>query len=328
MNTTNATTTTTKRMLGSLSSAEQYDDFKWKSTAKLITEGLWQPIAEGQKPPLSNVRDEQRTTALRAERQTLIDAQKADRDGRIQAAIAARMEAKRAAAEQAESGSGARVPEEAPTAEELREHEQMVDAELLPPVEDVIRAETQAEYEKRTADWYKMNTRLWGALVEACDGEALQVAKRAPNGDGLALWKELEERYESDSMASQLSWIMQLLMLKFTTGAVQTHITKFRQLVLRLAGKGNNFPPAMLAVIFLKSLSSQFQQFVTYQMQKQTLDIHQLYKDALATPHAQTPPPHKHPPLMLADIVIGQYGTTPAYCRRAFDQANSSSVSA
>ena len=80
MNTTNATTTTTKRMLGSLSSAEQYDDFKWKSMAKLITEGLWQPIAEGQKPP------------------------------------------------------------------------------------------------------HKMNARLWGALVEACDGEALQVATHTLSG--------------------------------------------------------------------------------------------------------------------------------------------------
>ena len=31
---------------------------------------------------------------------------------------------------------------------------------------------------------------------------------------------------------------------------------------------------------------------------------------------------------LLANIVIGQYGTIPAYCRRAFDQANSSSASA
>ena len=44
---TTNTNTNTKRMLGPLARAEEWDDWKYKSTAKLITEGLWQPVAEG-----------------------------------------------------------------------------------------------------------------------------------------------------------------------------------------------------------------------------------------------------------------------------------------
>ena len=102
-----------------------------------------------------------------------------------------------------------------------------------------------------------------------------------PNGDGLALWKELEGRFESSSLATIMAWVMQLLVLKLLTGCVDAHITKSRGLVMKLNGKGIVFPEALLAVIFLKSLSSQFTQFVTYQMQKQALNIHQLYKDAI-----------------------------------------------
>ena len=82
-------------------------------------------------------------------------------------------------------------------------------------------------------------------------------------------------------MATIMAWVMQLLVLKLLAGCVDAHITKFRGLVMKLNGKGIVFPEALLAVIFLKSLSSQFTQFVTYQMQKQTLNIHQLYKDAI-----------------------------------------------
>ena len=76
MNTNTNENKSTKITLGPLALAEQYDDWKWKSTAKLITEGLWQPIAEGQKPPLGIVKDEAQTTAKKTEREALIVAQK------------------------------------------------------------------------------------------------------------------------------------------------------------------------------------------------------------------------------------------------------------
>ena len=48
-----------------------------------------------------------------------------------------------------------------------------VPAEELPDVPMLRREENDAEYTARTEAWAGVNSRLWGALVEACDGEAL-----------------------------------------------------------------------------------------------------------------------------------------------------------
>ena len=83
------TNTNTKRMLGPLARAEEWDDWKYKSTAKLITEGLWQRIAEGQLPPRGNMIDGPLTQAARDEREVLIAEQQAAAAAAATAAAAA-----------------------------------------------------------------------------------------------------------------------------------------------------------------------------------------------------------------------------------------------
>ena len=48
---------------------------------------------------------------------------------------------------------------------------QFVYGGLAQTFKELWRLETEEEYKARTADWYSKNRRLWGAIVEALEGE-------------------------------------------------------------------------------------------------------------------------------------------------------------
>ena len=168
--------------LPTLRDADHYDDWKYKVVAFLVTLRLYQPIAEGRAPlQLQDIHDDAATANLQ----------------RARDALATKQRAERAVGQHGGPQSTDPLP-----------------CELLAPVEQQYRPETQAEYNSRNAAWLETNRNLWAAIVRSLEGEPLTVSKRVGAGDGLALWQELEQRYESSSVTTQLTQIARLLSMK------------------------------------------------------------------------------------------------------------------
>lgn len=268
------------KYLPHLSCQSEYDDWKFKAEAKLVTMGLYHCIEEGGAPSPIRVIDRERGDALRAERVALIESQKADQTKNNTS--------QSAGGDGGGGGGGGKGKESAGSSSAPSSSSASggspsgkVPAELLQPITDPKRFETEIEYNIRIAPWHAHNRSLWSEIATVLHDEALTVGKRTTKGDGVGIWNELQTRYESTSISTQLALLVQLMDMKIHGGNVQTHVTTFRDIVAKLEGKNCGFNEVMTCVLFLKSLNAQFKQFVTYQMQKSTMDIFKLYKDAI-----------------------------------------------
>ena len=108
-----------------------------------------------------------------------------------------------------------------------------------------------------------MNKEIYSDLVLACTGEALNLIIEAENGDGWGAFQRLEKEYGSASANSQFMVIKALIDLK-QTGSVREHVNKFKQLLRRLHEMKITMVDSVVSVMFLRSLKSQYKQFVFF----------------------------------------------------------------
>ena len=141
------------------------------------------------------------------------------------------------------------------------------------------REETMEEYAKRKLEYATMNKEIYSDLVLACTGEALNLIIEAENGDGWGAFQRLEKEYGSASANSQFMVIKALIDLK-QTGSVHEHVNKFKQLLRRLHEMKITMVDSVVSVMFLRSLKSQYKQFVTNAMMNGNMQTEKLYTAA------------------------------------------------
>ena len=162
---------------------------------------------------------------------------------------------------------------------------------LLPPApaegepEDVgdaptTRQETDEEYATRLTEWEQKNTKVWTTLIQACDGEAFSIVEDVDTGEGKAAWEALVHRYGSATVNSQFLSLKAFMYQKQTLPIAQ-HVTTFKKQLRDVRAMGMKLDGAMVATVFLNSLNSSFNQFVSNAMLNSNLDVQKLYLAAV-----------------------------------------------
>ena len=124
------------------------------------------------------------------------------------------------------------------------------------------RLESPIELLTRQRGWLEGNKRLWGALIEAVEGDAASVVQGARKQDGLHAYQLLKNRYESTSASSGLMVFFSLLMFTMTE-PLEKHVQQFKDKILELAPhKGWALNPMQTCSIFLRSLGPKFRTWV------------------------------------------------------------------
>lgn len=91
-----------------------------------------------------------------------------------------------------------------------------------------------AKSDKKSKEQIQKNNKLYGALMIALNGEALQIVMYVDRGEAYTIWKLLLGRYERDTVASKLSLRRQLRDVRMDEGGFDVYLAKINQLCLRL----------------------------------------------------------------------------------------------
>ena len=124
------------------------------------------------------------------------------------------------------------------------------------------RPETPEELLSRQRGWLEGNKQLWGAIIEAVEGDAASVVTGARKSDGLHAYNLLKKRYESTSASSGLMVFFSLLTFNMST-SLDKHVQLFKGRLQDLVPhKGWALNPMQTCSIFLRSLSPKFRPWV------------------------------------------------------------------
>lgn len=158
------------------------------------------------------------------------------------------------------------------------------EAQMVPdPTDGTGRSqvpETPIQIARRLTDWDIANSLCWAYLQDYCDDEAATVLRGCRDEDGRHGWELLEARYDSKSTSSTLMLLMALFTFAMVTG-VEEHVTAWKEKIRELAQHKIELPSQLLCALYLHSLASIFEPFVTAQMMKDELDPETLYQQSI-----------------------------------------------